>query len=62
MQMVIHKLEAEINRYMAENNRIRSKYSKSKSKRKSHEKRPEESQSVTHSNTKKNLVQTPEQK
>jgi len=41
MQLVVQKLEAEINKYMAENNRIRTKYSKSKSKRKSQKERPE---------------------
>ncbi len=38
-QMIIHKLQAEINKYMAENSRLREKYSKSKSKRKSPSKR-----------------------
>ena len=34
--MMIHKLQAEINKYMAENSRLRDKYSqKSKSRKKS---------------------------
>lgn len=56
MQMVIQKLQAEINKYMVENRRLRDKYSKSKSKRRSQSRRLEEVQSVKH-----NMV-TPEQK
>ena len=41
MQMMIHKLQAEINKYMAQNSRLRDKYSKSKSKKKSQGKKLE---------------------
>jgi hypothetical protein len=44
--MMIHKLQAEINKYMAENNRLREKYSKSRSKRHSQSKRLDEVQSM----------------
>ena len=58
--MVIQKLQAEINKYMAENNRLKSKYSKSRSKKKS-QRKLQEVQSATHSN-KKHLNDTPSQK
>ena len=60
--MMIHKLQAEINKYMAENNRLRDKYSKSKSKRRSQSKKLEEVQSMSHSNAKNKLINSPEQK
>ena len=63
MQMIIHKLQAEINKYMAENSRLREKYSKSRSKRKSQSKRVDEVRSVKHGSSLKPIQgDTSEQK
>ena len=63
MQMMIHKLQAEINKYMVENNRIRDKYSqKSKSKKKSQGKKMEDVHSVSHSNAKNHNMNSPNAK
>ena len=54
--MMIHKLQAEINKYMAQNSRLRDKYShKSKSRKKSLGKKLEDAHSLSHSNVKNNL-------
>ena len=61
--MMIHKLQAEINKYMVENNRIRDKYSqKSKSKKKSQGKKMEDVHSVSHSNAKNHNMNSPNAK
>ena len=46
--MVVQKLQAEINKYMVENSRLRQKYSKSKSKNRSHSRKIDEVQSAKH--------------
>ena len=54
--MMIHKLQAQINKYMAENSRLRDKYShKSKSRKKSQSKKLEDVHSLSHSHAKNSI-------
>ena len=62
MQMMIQKLQAEINKYMAENSRLRDKYSHKTRSRKSPSKKQEDVQSLSNSNVKKHQMNSPNHK
>ena len=62
MQMMIQKLQAQINKYMAQNSRLRDKYSHKSRSRKSPSKKQEDVYSLSNSNPKKHNMNSPNPK